>query len=52
MPEVEFTVRYLVFNRTGRSLAIVGDTGLVIVDLVPHLSAPADQSESVITCRF
>jgi nuclear pore complex protein Nup88 len=40
-----------VFNRTGRSLAIAGDNGLVVVDLVPHLSAPSNSSGSVTVCR-
>jgi hypothetical protein len=51
-PEIDFNVRCIVFNRTGRSLAMAGDTGLVVVDLVPHLSAPSDSSGSVIVCRY
>lgn len=51
-PEIDFNVRYIVFNRTGRSLAIAGDTGLVVIDLVPHLSAPSNSSESVTVCRY
>ena len=51
-PEIDFIVRRIVFNRTGRSLAIAGDTGLVVVDLVPHLSAPSDSSGSATVCRY
>lgn len=50
-PEIDFSVRYIVFNRTGRTLAIAGDTGLVVVDLVPHLSTPSNSSGSVTVCR-
>jgi hypothetical protein len=48
-PDVEFSVRHMVFNRTGRTLAIVGDSGLVVLDVVPHLSA---SSENPTSCRY
>ncbi|KAG0574793.1 hypothetical protein KC19_VG291700 [Ceratodon purpureus] len=50
-PEIDFNVRCIKFNRAGRSLAIAGDTGLVVVDLVPHLSAPSDSTGGVTVCR-
>ena len=51
-PEIDFNVRCIKFNRAGRSLAIAGDTGLVVVDLVPHLSAPSDSTGGVTVCRY
>lgn len=49
--DVEFSVKYMVFNRTGRSLALAGDSGLMLVDLVPQLSSTSDAPASATICR-
>uniref|UniRef100_A0A7I4E0B5 Nucleoporin Nup88 n=1 Tax=Physcomitrium patens TaxID=3218 RepID=A0A7I4E0B5_PHYPA len=50
-PEIDFTVRYIAFNRTGRSLTVAGDTGLIVLDLAPHFSAPSVSSGGATVVR-